>query len=328
MVAVARKKDVSAAPLSEFAADAIAGLSDNPKRLQPKYFYDAEGSRLFEQITETPEYYPTRCEMQALRSYGKDVVALIPKDAALVEFGSGSSRKVRLLLAAKPELSVYVPVDISAEMLARETAAVRADYPALPVHPVVADFTMPFVLPREAVEAEVRVGFFPGSTIGNFEPHQAANFLRNAAAILGRGSIMLIGVDLIKETSILNAAYNDAGGVTARFNLNVLKRMNRELNANFDLDTFEHHAFFNRARSRVEMHLASRKRKKVRVAGETFSFDVGETIHTESSYKYSIQSFSALARGADWSPLRSWTDEDGYFSIQAFVHAPEGMPST
>ncbi|HWM83468.1 MAG TPA: L-histidine N(alpha)-methyltransferase [Pseudolabrys sp.] len=327
MVAVARKKDLSAAPLSEFSADAIAGLSATPKRLQPKYFYDAEGSRLFEQITETPEYYPTRCEMQALRSHAGDIAVLVPDGAALIEFGSGSSKKVRLLLAAEPALSVYVPVDISPEMLEQETAAIRHDYPALTVLPVAADFTVPFALPPEAVAAQQRVGFFPGSTIGNFEPYQAAHFLRNAASILGRGSLMLIGVDLVKDPAILNAAYNDAGGVTARFNLNLLKRMNRELNANFDLDSFEHHAFFNRARSRVEMHLASRKRQKVRVAGETFSFDMGESIHTENSYKYSIQSFGALARGAGWSPLRSWTDDDGYFSIQAFTCAPERAAS-
>jgi dimethylhistidine N-methyltransferase len=328
MVAVARIKDAFIPPLSEFAADAIAGLSAMPKRLPPKYFYDAEGARLFEQITETSEYYPTRCEMQVLNSHGKDIAAMVPSGSALIEFGSGSSKKVRLLLAAEPKLSVYVPVDISAEMLAQEATAVRRDFPTLTVHPVVADFTAPFALPQEAVMAQTRVGFFPGSTIGNFEPHQAANFLHHAASILGRGSLMLIGVDLIKDPTILNAAYNDEGGVTARFNLNVLKRMNRELNANFNLETFEHHAFFNRARGRVEMHLASRKRQKVRVAGDTFSFDIGETIHTENSYKYSVQSFGALARGAGWSPLCSWTDGDGYFSIQAFTHAPErGTPS-
>jgi dimethylhistidine N-methyltransferase len=322
MVAVARTKEISATPASEFAADVIAGLSAVPKRLQPKYFYDAEGSQLFERITETPEYYPTRCEIESLRTNGQEIAGLIPEGAALIEFGSGSSKKVRLLLAAEPALSTYVPVDISPEMLAQEAAVVRRDYPALPVCPVAADFTAPFALPAEAANAPARIGLFPGSTIGNFEPDQAANFLRNAAAILGRGSLMLIGVDLIKNQAILNAAYNDAGGVTARFNLNLLKRMNRELNANFDLDTFEHHAFFNRDRSRVEMHLASRKRQKMRVAGRSFSFDAGETIHTESSYNYSIRSFGALARGAGWLPLRSGTDDKGYFSIQAFTHAP------
>jgi len=326
MVAVARKKELAAVSLSAassaFAADAIAGLSATPKRLHPKYFYDADGSQLFEQITQAPEYYPTRCEIAALRAHGKEIAALIPNGAALIEFGSGSSKKVRLLIGAGPALSTYVPVDISPEMLAQEAAAVRRDYPALTVQPVAADFTAPFALPPEAAQAPARVGLFPGSTIGNFEPHQANDFLRNAAAILGRGALMLIGVDLIKDPAVLNAAYNDAGGVTARFNLNLLKRMNRELNANFDLDTFEHHAFFNRERSRIEMHLASRRRQTVRAAGVRFGFEAGETIHTESSYKYSLQSFGALARGAGWEPVAAWTDEKGYFSIQAFKSAP------
>jgi dimethylhistidine N-methyltransferase len=189
------------------------------------------------------------------------------------------------------------------------------------VLPVTADICKPFALPEEAKAAPLRVGFFPGSTIGNFEPHEASAFLRNAANILGRGAALIIGVDLIKPVEVLNAAYNDDEGITAQFNLNLLTRINRELGGTFRLDTFEHHAFYNRERHRVEMHLASLKRQKVRVAGETFDFRAGETIHTENSYKYSVESLAALARGTGWLPAGAWTDSRKYFSIQAFTLA-------
>ncbi|MGN6463138.1 MAG: L-histidine N(alpha)-methyltransferase [Pseudolabrys sp.] len=322
MVAVARKKDFSAVSSAEFAADAIAGLRASPKRMPPKYFYDAEGSQLFEKITETPEYYPTRAEMEALRLHAKDLAALIPDGAALVEFGSGSSRKARILLAATPPLACYVPVDISPEMLEQEAVALRRDVRGLKVLPVVADFTKPFDLPKEAAGAPARVGFFPGSTIGNFEPHEAATFLRHAAEQLGSNAVMIVGVDLVKDAATLTAAYNDGQGVTAAFNLNLLKRMNRELGANFHLDQFEHHAVFNRERSRIEMHLASLTRQKVRIAGEMIEFRAGETIHTENSYKYSVASFGALARGTGWAPVAAFTDGAGLFSIQAFRRIP------
>jgi len=301
-----------------FAADVIAGFRKPQKALSPKYFYDEAGSILFEEITDTPEYYPTRAEMSILRDRAKEIAALIPDGAAVVEFGSGSSKKARILLQAVGPLAAYVSVDISGEMLVQEADALRRDFPHLTVVPVVADITQRFPLPREAMAAPVRVGFFPGSTIGNFEPHAAAAFLRNAADILGPGALMIVGADLVKPADILNAAYNDSRGVTARFNLNLLTRVNRELGGNFDPSAFEHHAFFNRERSRVEMHLASVKRQKVRVAGETFEFRPGETIHTESSYKYSIESLGALARGVGWQPVKAWTDRDGLFSIQAF----------
>lgn len=322
MVAVARKKDFTAVASAEFAADAIAGLRASPKRMPPKYFYDAEGSQLFEKITETPEYYPTRAEMDALRLHAKALAALIPDGAALVEFGSGSSRKARVLLAAVPPLACYVPVDISPAMLEQEAVALRRDVPGLKVLPVVADFTKPFDLPREAAQAPARVGFFPGSTIGNFEPHEAATFLRHAAEQLGSNAVMIVGVDLAKDAAMLTAAYNDRQGVTAAFNLNLLKRMNRELGANFQLDQFEHHAVFNRERSRIEMHLASLTRQKVRIAGEMIEFRAGETIHTENSYKYSVASFGALARGTGWAPVAAFTDGAGLFSIQAFRRIP------
>jgi dimethylhistidine N-methyltransferase len=325
MVAVARSRRPSPQreDVSPFATDVIEGLSATPKRIPAKYFYDARGSELFEAITEQPEYYPTRCEMEVLREKASEIAALIPENAAVVEFGSGSNKKARLLLAAAPHLSAYVPVDISAEMLEAEAAELRLDFPGLAVLPVAADFCYPFELPEAARAAPLRVGFFPGSTIGNFEPHEAASFLRNAGKMLGANAKIIIGADLVKPVEILNAAYNDAAGVTAEFNLNLLVRMNRELGANFRLEWFEHHAFFNRERSRIEMHLASLKRQKVKVAGETFDFRAGETVHTENSYKYSVDSLRALARGVGWLPDGVWTDAQGYFSVQCFTFAEE-----
>jgi len=305
---------------SEFEIDVLEGLHSIPKHLPAKYFYDAAGSRLFERITDLPEYYPTRSEISILRRHAADIAKMIPSGAALVEFGSGSSKKARILLkAAAPKLSAYVPVDICGEMIEQEAAELRPDFPQLNVLPVTADICKPFELPQAAKDAPVRIGFFPGSTIGNFEPHEAAAFLRNAANILGRGAVLIIGVDLIKPADVLNAAYNDAEGVTAQFNLNLLTRINRELGGTFRLDTFEHHAFYNRERHRVEMHLASLKRQKVKVAGDTIDFRIGETIHTENSYKYSIESLSALARGVGWLPAGVWTDSREYFSIQTFM---------
>ena len=321
MVALARSVPPLTKPddITDFEADVLKGLSATRKRVPPKYFYDATGSQLFDRITEQPEYYPTRCEMRILQDHAGDIAKLIPPGAALVEFGSGSNKKARILLASAPVLAAYVPVDICGEMVEQEAAELRPDFPYLNVHPVTADFTQAFNLPEEAKSAVLRVGFFPGSTIGNFEPHEAAAFLRNAAKILGPGSKLIVGADLIKPAEVLNAAYNDEAGVTAQFNLNLLARINRELGGTFKLDTFEHHAFFNRERHRVEMHLASLKRQKVRVAGEIFEFRAGETIHTESSYKYSIESLGALARGVGWTPSGVWTDEKKYFSIQAFT---------
>jgi dimethylhistidine N-methyltransferase len=220
------------------------------------------------------------------------------------------------VLSAATKLAAYVPVEISTEFLHAQMAALRREYPKVAILPVAADFTKPFDLP-EAARTMPRVGFFPGSTIGNFEPHEAAAFLRHAGRILGADATFIIGVDLVKDTQVLKSAYNDSEGVTAKFNLNVLARINRQLGAKFDLASFEHHAFFNRGRSRIEMHLASLKRQRVKVCGECIDFRAGETIHTESSYKYTLESFGALARGAGWSPLAVWTDADNYFSVHA-----------
>jgi L-histidine Nalpha-methyltransferase len=301
---------------SDFARDLVAGLRATPKRIAPKYFYDAAGSRLFERITTLPEYYPTRAEMQILRERAGAVAALVPAEGALVEFGSGSSAKVRLLLARMPKLRAYVPVDISGEFLGEEARRLRAEHSSLQVVPVAADFTKPFALP-DAVRGLPRAGFFPGSTIGNFDPDDAKAFLRNAAGVLGGGAALIVGVDLVKDEAILNRAYDDAQGVTAAFNLNLLARANRELKADFDLDAFAHHAFFNEEQSRIEMHLVSRKVQQVHVAGATFAFDEGETIHTENSYKYTVDGFLRLAAEAGWRGSDVWTDKDRLFSVHA-----------
>jgi dimethylhistidine N-methyltransferase len=312
-------RNESAEPDSSFMRDVIAGLTARPKRLPPKYFYDATGARLFEEITALPEYYPTRCELEILREHAPDIARFFPAGSALVEFGSGSSKKVRILLAAAPTIAAYVPVDISSQMLVQEADDLRRDYPHLAVLPVEADFTQPFALPA-AVADMPHTGFFPGSTIGNFEPHEACAFLRHAGRMLGQGASLIIGVDLVKDPNVLNAAYDDAAGVTAKFNINLLARINRALGGNFDLASFSHHAFYNSERHRIEMHLASNKRQRVRVAGRMVEFRAGETIHTENSYKYSLESFTALARGSGWTPVSVWTDAGANFSIHALVN--------
>jgi dimethylhistidine N-methyltransferase len=303
---------------SPFARDVIAGLTARPKRLPPKYFYDLAGAQLFEDITALPEYYLTRCELEILRRRAPEMARFFPPSSALIELGSGSSRKVRILLDAAPTIAAYIPVDISTDMLVQEAEELRRDYPRLAVLPVEADFAQPFTLPAAAA-GMAHTGFFPGSTIGNFEPHEACAFLRHAGRMLGRGATLIIGVDLVKDASILNAAYDDAAGVTAKFNLNLLARINRELDADFDLASFSHHAFYNSEHHRIEMHLASKKRQKARVAGRAIEFRAGETIHTENSYKYTLESFAALARGSGWDPVAAWTDGGANFSIHALV---------
>ena len=305
-----------AAASDSFADHVINGLGDSPKWLSAKYFYDAAGSDLFEQITQLPEYYPTRTELSILASNARAMSAYIPLAAALVEFGTGSTKKARILLNAAPQIAAYVPVDISTEFLAQEAAAVRRDFPNIAVLPVAADFTRDFDLPAQ-IRNRPRVGFFPGSTIGNFEPQDAAEFLRQAGRILGAGATMIVGVDRIKDEAVLNAAYDDAAGVTARFNLNILRRMNRELGGDFDLSAFRHRAFYNVADHRIEMHLESLKAQTVTVAGRAFSFAKGETIHTENSYKYTVDSFRALAADAGSRPVATWTDANDYFAVHA-----------
>lgn len=300
-----------------FAGDVIEGLTQQPKMLLPKYFYDETGSHLFEQITRLPEYYPTRVELSILRDRAAEFAAIIPKNAALIEFGAGATTKVRLLLNAC-DIAAYVPVDISGDFLNAQARELRADFPNLAVYPLTADFMADFTLPA-AVKDMPKVGFFPGSTLGNFDPPDAQRFLESARKILGPGALMLIGVDLEKNEDVLHAAYNDAAGVTARFNLNVLERINRELGGNFDLSAFTHRAIYNREQHRIEMHLISKKAQAARLFGNSFDFRAGESIHTESSYKYSIERFYTLAQSAGWTPRKSWTDADKMFSVHALV---------
>ena len=300
-----------------FARDAIENLSQQPKRMSAKYFYDAAGSELFEAITRLPEYYPTRAELSILKERASEIARFLPKGAAVVEFGAGTTTKVRLLLYSC-RIAAYVPVDISGDFVKAQAESLRRDFPSLAVHPVAADFTTPFKLPS-AIADMPKVGFFPGSTIGNFEPHEASCFLRSAGKILGKGARMVIGVDLEKDERVLHRAYNDAAGVTARFNLNVLVRINRELGGNFDTSAFAHRAIYNRERHRIEMHLISKNSQTARFLGTTFSFRPGESIHTENSYKYSIERFAALARGAGWQVRASWTDAKAMFSVHALV---------
>jgi dimethylhistidine N-methyltransferase len=302
---------------SVFAREAIEALSQHPKRLLPKYFYDATGSELFEAITRLPEYYPTRTELKILRERGGEIAKIIPENAALVEFGAGATTKVRLLLE-RCAFAAYVPVDISGDFLNAQADALRKDFPSLKIYPVAADFTAPFKLPDEIADLP-KVGFFPGSTIGNFEPHEACRFLRSAREILGQGAQMIIGTDLEKDERVLYDAYNDKAGVTARFNLNVLVRMNRELGGNFDVSGFTHRAIYNREQHRIEMHLISKRSQTVRMLGTSFTFRAGESIHTENSYKYSIERFAALARGSGWKVRESWTDDNGMFSVHAMT---------
>jgi len=302
---------------SAMAPDVVDGLSRQPKQLSPKYFYDAAGSELFEQITRLPEYYPTRTELGILRKQASEIAGKAPSGAALVEFGAGATTKARLLLNQQA-FSAYVPVDISADFLASQASVLRRDFPRLQVHPVAADFTASFTLP-EVVRTLPKVGFFPGSTIGNFEPHEACAFLRRARGLLGPNAQMIVGVDLEKDERVLHAAYNDAAGVTACFNLNLLVRINRELGGNFDLGAFTHRAIYNHERHRIEMHLISVKAQTVRLLGRNVSFRHGESIHTENSYKYSVERLTALVRGAGWRVLKSWTDDEMMFSVHTLV---------
>ena len=304
------------APSQEsFRDSVIAGLQREPKSLLCKFFYDARGSALFEKICELPEYYLTRTEIAILDRFAADIAARIGPHCRLIELGSGASQKVRILLEALDRPAFYVAVDISREQLRRSAARLAADFPNVRVVAVCADYTRPFALPALPGPDGKRVGFFPGSTIGNFEPRQVVKFLSDWAALLGRGGEMLIGVDLKKDPKILNAAYNDKAGMNAAFNLNLLGRINRELGGNFDLDRFAHVAFYNESEGRVELYLKSLAEQAVTVAGRHFRFGAGELIHTENSYKYAIDDFRALAEEAGFEPVHTWTDRHQLFSV-------------
>ena len=299
---------------SRFLDDVLRGLSARRKTLPSKYFYDAEGSRLFEAICELPEYYLTRTEMALLASIAPAIAGFVAAGAALVEFGSGASAKTRLILDASPQIDLYVPIDISQAALSHAAAAIKADYPSLKVMPLVEDFTRALQLPS-AVRSRPIVGFFPGSTIGNFQPAEAERFLRRVRELLGDGALFIVGADLAKTPEVLLPAYDDAHGVTAAFNRNLLARINRELGATLDLDTFDHRAVWNEAESRVEMHLVSSRDQTARIGSRTIVFTEGEVIHTEDSHKYRLESFEALVERGGWRVKTVWTSDAPSFGV-------------
>jgi dimethylhistidine N-methyltransferase len=300
----------------DLAREVLAGLSRRPRAIPPKFFYDARGSQLFDAITETPEYYPTRTEIAILEKHAPAIAARVGTGSLLVEPGGGSCAKVRILLEGLRPCA-YVPMDISREHLWMAAEATAADYPWLEVHAACTDFTRVMEIPPSAPEGPP-LAFFPGSSIGNFDPAGAVAFLATVAEVVGEGGWLLIGVDLKKDKAILDAAYNDAAGVTAAFNLNLLERINRELGADFDLDAWRHRAFYHPDRGRIEMHLESLSDQVVKVAGRSFDFAAGETIHTENSYKYAVDEFRALAGQAGFVPEAVWTDPQDLFSVQLF----------
>jgi dimethylhistidine N-methyltransferase len=310
---------------SGFARDVLRGLQQTPKSLPCKYFYDAVGVELFDRICELEAYYPTRTELGIMRRHGAAMAGVLGARATLVELGSGSSTKTRILLDRARELAAYVPVDISPEYLARSRAALARDYPALPVLPVCADYTHPVRLPRGARGDGRTVVYFPGSTIGNFEPREAQRFLEMIARLAGRGGALLLGVDLKKDPRILHAAYNDPEGVTAAFNLNLLARINRELGADFDLRAFRHHAFYDAAAGRIEMQLVSAAAQTVRIAGARIVFAPGEAISTEYSYKYAPEEVRRLGERAGFALRTTWMDDEGLFSVHHLDVAEPGV---
>ncbi|HET9405396.1 MAG TPA: L-histidine N(alpha)-methyltransferase [Burkholderiales bacterium] len=304
-----------------FLGDVIAGLSRARKALPPKYFYDERGSKLFEAICRTPEYYVTRTEVALMRERAAAIARRIGPNCAVIEYGSGSARKTRILLDAL-EPAAYVPIDIAREQLRATAAGIARDYPELPVTAVCADYSRALELPGlDGLRALRRVVYFPGSTIGNFTPAEAAGFLGNVRRLAGPGGGLLIGVDLRKDAARLNAAYNDRRGVTAAFNLNLLARINRELGADFDLAAFRHQAFYNEPLGRIEMHLLSLADQRVSIGRHVIRFRAGETIHTENSCKYSVTGFQSLARGAGFDPAACWVDDGRLFGVH-FLQVP------
>lgn len=297
-------------------ADVLTGLRATPKVLSPKYFYDERGSQLFDQITELPEYYPTRTEIDIMQANIAEIVELVGPKASLIEFGSGSSHKTRMLLDHLKDLAAYVPVEISRDYLLGIVEGLQAEYPHIEMLPVFADFTKPFDLPTPKIMPVRNVVYFPGSTIGNFAPPNALALLQVMAAEAKTGGALLIGVDLKKDSDILEAAYNDAQGVTAKFNRNMLKRINTELGADFELDNFRHKAIYNEDKGRIEMHLISERDQTFSVGNEYFSMKKGESILTECSYKFTLEGFADLARQAGFRQQRVWTDKDSLFSVQ------------
>lgn len=302
--------------IEDFKSAVVAGLGGTPKTLPCKFFYDKAGSELFDRICELEEYYPTRTELGLLADHGAEVAALSGEACHVIEFGSGSGVKSRLLLDSLDQPAAYTAIDISRQHLLDAAGEVAAAFPGVAVEAICADYTRDPPIRSEVGDREgIRVGFFPGSTIGNFTPVEAAAFLRHAARTLGSGALMLVGVDLKKDEDVLVAAYNDREGVTAAFNENLLVRINRELDGDFDLASFDHEAVYNGGLGRIEMHLVSARSQTVRVDGHGFDFRAGETIHTENSYKFTMEEFRRLADSSGYRTVRAWTDAAGMFSL-------------
>jgi dimethylhistidine N-methyltransferase len=300
-----------------FRQDVLEGLARPQKALPPKYFYDAAGSKLFERICRLAEYYPTRVELAITRRHLADMARFAGKGCALLEYGSGESLKTRLLIRAlRP--GAYIPVDISADALQAAVARLGREFPWLDVRPVTGDFSRPIELPAFPGRAR-RVVYFPGSTIGNLTPEEAHAFLKMTRAQVGRQGAMIVGVDLKKDANVLHAAYNDAKGVTAAFNLNLLARINRELGGDFDLRRFAHYAFYNPLAGRIEMHLVAREAQTVNIGEFRFFFERGESIHTENSYKYTVAEFAALAGRAGFRAVKLWQDRRALFSVHGLM---------
>ena len=317
MSSVTQKKirfsDYHPAPV-DFLAEIIDGLSSTPKSIPPKFLYDEAGSRLFDQICDVPEYYLTRTETRILRQNAGEIARVIGQNCFLIEPGSGSSHKIRLLLEAlKP--STYMPMDISKHHLLKSAQNLAHDYPWLDIHAACADFTTDLVIPGRDRRTR-NVVFFPGSSIGNFERADAVAFLRRLGEMAGQDGGLLIGIDLKKDPAVLEAAYNDRQGITARFNKHLLERINQELGGDFDLSSFRHHAFYNEGPGRIEIHLVSTRHQYATVAGHRFEFSEGESIHTENSYKYTIDEFRKIAATAGFHAVQSWSDESDLFNVQ------------
>jgi dimethylhistidine N-methyltransferase len=311
----------------DFRRDVLAGLMSRRKQISPKFLYDHRGSDLFEKICSAPEYYPTRTELKILKSFGDDITKILGPSITLIEFGSGASLKTRLVLDRLESPLAYVPIDISKQFLLQSCESLSGSYPDLPICPVSADYTQAMDSIGYVLAGYPRkVAFFPGSTIGNLDPTGTRDFLRGCARVVGPGGRLLIGFDLVKSIPVLEAAYNDQEGVTAEFNLNLLVRMNRELKADFDLSHFRHHAYFNLTEQRIEMHLVSQIQQIVNVAGVAINFGEEETIHTESSYKYTLEGFTQMAKGCALELLQAWTDENGYFAV-ALLQAAQDTES-
>ncbi|MGC1301197.1 MAG: L-histidine N(alpha)-methyltransferase [Caulobacteraceae bacterium] len=296
-----------------FRADVLSGLARERRAIPPRWFYDHRGSALFEAITNVAEYYPTRTERAILQAAAPEIAGLVGPGRSVVEFGSGSSSKTPLLLSAIAP-AVYVPIDISGAFLREAVAGLALAFPDLPIRPVEGDFTQPLRLPEE-INRKPRLGFFPGSTIGNLSPAKAVDLLRTMAATLGQDAMLLIGIDRIKPAEILTPAYDDAAGVTAAFNLNLLERINRELGATIPVEAFRHQVRWNDAQARIEMHLEATRDVEFTVDARPFAMAAGETIHTENSFKYGPRDASLLLRAGGWTPIADWTDPNGWFSV-------------